>query len=517
MHRARISVLLLLGVLGSGACEPGQERILGIEATGAVLGLVYLDRDGDQELDPALDGPVPGARVSLLVRGTEQVVARATAGADGAYLIPGVPVGSYSIALDSTTLGDSLRVLGVEPAEVVVSRDDTLLVMVAAGRLVESVADARRAAEGRRLSVEGVALNSWAAFGDSTLHVADSTGVLRAVQVRFPGVSAGDSLRLFGVLGSEDGQPALVDPEVVVLGRGQIPAPRGVSTATAAGAGAGELDAAPVRVSGATIVDARSAASGDLLLQVDDGSGMLTVAIDRSSQITSETPVLPGARIDVAGVLVPSGPGEWRLKPRSTRDLEVTVPRVGLAEMRRLPPGRLVSVEAVTLNSWSTFGDANLHLADSTDFALAVRVPATFTFAGDRVRLYGIVGTFNGWPALLALEGSPPVILGKGRLPEPVAVTTGAAGGADGGGLDAALVRITNAVVKDTASLGGDFVLRVDDGTGPLDVLLAEAAGVSASVHPPGTALDVTGLLVPLPGGRQWVLRPRSRQDIVRK
>lgn len=504
-------LLLLLALTG---CElSDEEKILGIDASGSLAGLVFLDADGDQLLDPAVDGPVARAGVSLLISGSPRVLLRTETSAGGEYWFPSIPVGSYRVVLDSTALGDTLRMLNAAPVHVVVSAGDTAVVLLGVGRPLLAVAELRRAESGRRVTLEGIALSGSGTFGDGTLHVADSTGSIRAFQLRDRNVSAGDSLRLVGVSGRMDGEPALLEAEVFFIGRGSLPPATPLATGAAARASGGSLDAAQVRIEDAVVLSTGTTVQGDLRLRVDDGSGLLDVVLDRHAGITSEIPVLPGARVDAVGVLVPDGEGKWQLKPRASRDLVIRVPRVDAVELRRLAPGRFVSLEGVALNGWATFNDATLHLADRTGAALAVRVPDAFVFTGDSVRVLGIVGVFNGRPALVALNGVAPTLLGRGEVPAPVEVTTARAADADGARLGAALVRVRG-TVSDTARAGADVILTLNDGTGPLPVVLSAAVGLSSAVHAPGTTLEVTGLLVPEAGGRSWALRPRTREDL---
>lgn len=507
-------VLLLL--LASGCDLSDQEQILGVEASGSVAGLVFLDRDGDQLLDPAVDGPVPGVGVSLVLSGGQRAVARVETNAIGEYWIPSVPVGSYRVELDSAALGDTLRVLEVGPREVVISAGDTAAVVLAVGRPLLTVAEARAAPAGRKVTLEGTALNDVAAFGDATVHIADGTGSIRAVQVRADALAVGDSLRLIGATGEVDGEPALLEPEVFLIGRGRVPDVTLLSTGEASGAAGGTLDAAQVRITDAEVLASTVTAEGDVRLQVDDGTGMLDVVLDQQARITSEVPVLPGARITATGLLVPTGEGRWRLKPRVSRDVEVRVPHVDAATLRGLSPGRFVAVEGVALNGWAVFADATIHLADTTGAVLAVQVPNAFVFTGDSIRVLGVVGIFNGRAALVAFGGAAPALLGRTEPPAPVALGTGAAATAGEGELDAALVRVT-ATVSDTTSFGTNAVLTVDDGSGPLTVVLSSASGLSSRLHPPGARLELTGLLTPAPGGRSWALRPRTREDVVER
>ena len=108
-------------------------------------------------------------------------------------------------------------------------------------------------------------------------------------------------------------------------------------------------------------------------------------------------------------------------------------------------------------------------------------------------------------------------------LPQPLELNTATAATADGELRDAALVRIRDADIVDTATvigpLGRDLRMTVDDGSGPLDMVLLELGGFNlGQVHPDSFSIrEATGLLVPTQtaGGLvSWRLIPRSSTDL---
>jgi hypothetical protein len=167
-----------------------------------------------------------------------------------------------------------------------------------------------------------VALNDWAAFADSTVHIADETGSLRTVRVRPANIFAGNRVRMLGTLAIRDGQPVLSNVTPAVIGQGILPLAPNLPTLQAASANGGALDAALVRISQATI-SAINSVAGDLVLTVSDGSGPLEVVLDRDLGFSPGSFAINRV-INATGVLVPSGQsGRWVLKPRSTNDLVV--------------------------------------------------------------------------------------------------------------------------------------------------------------------------------------------------
>ncbi len=510
----RLYTLLLVGCLAVGSaagCESANDdRILGIDATGALTGIAYLDRDGNGRQDSA-DPPVAGLEIGLALPGAPGTLVRATTDDAGLFAFDGIDVGSYELVVDVATIPDNLVLVAIDSARMTIGAGDTVTATIRVGFPPLSVAEARRAEAGLRVAIHGVALNDLAAFGDRTVHLADASGVLRVIELAGAPVAAGDSVRVVGTLAVLDGQPVLSEANAFVRGQAAMPEPVEVSAAVARTANDGALDAALVRVEGASVLDVRTTLAGDQLLVVDDGSGSLEVVLDRDANFGT-TP-LPGAILDATGLLVPSpeAPVHWTLKPRSAADLHFAYPTATLAEVRSLEPGKRIAVEGIALTGWATFGDATVHLADETGALRSIRVARANLFAGDHVRLLGTVAVLDGQTVLADATAS---ILATGATPAPRPISTAQASAA-AGGLDAALVRITQATIGDTATTAaGDFLITVDDGSGPLQVLLDQDTGIQRAPYQPDVTIHVTGVLVPRPGGGAWMLKPRSSADL---
>ena len=318
---AALTALTALGVGASACANAGEDRILGITGTGVVNGFAFFDRNGNRVADQTVDTAMVGVRVALVARGTRDTAATATSGADGTFRVSGLPVGTYEIVIDSGTFGDSILVVRQDSATVTVPPADSVFFRFGVSFPKVSIAEFRTLPQGKKVFIEGVALADLDVYGDTTLHVADTSGSLRAVRVRRTTVFAGDSIRLLGMRNERSGQPVIDDATVFGAGFGPLPPPEDVTTAQAATADGGQLDAAFVRVRDAVVSDTVTVA-GDLRMTVDDGSGALVVVLDGEAGL-DPSGLDAGVSVDVLGLLVPDGLDGWVLKPRTDSDLTV--------------------------------------------------------------------------------------------------------------------------------------------------------------------------------------------------
>ncbi len=512
MHRIRPVTALSVATVTFIACgNVGEGRLLGIEATGVVVGVVYFDGNGTRKLEDE-DERLPGVRVGLVVAGARDTIASVASGDQGAFILAEVPVGSYRVVVDSTTVGDSAIVARIDTAFINVRPNDTLSVAVAVSFPLVTVAQALALPIGEKVFVDGIALNATATFGDSTIHVADTFGTLRAVRAGPSSLFPGDSIRLRGSIGTRDGRVVIDldrDPPTV-LAIAELPAPNTMTTAAAASAAGGILDAALVKIDSARVTDTTTI-DDDFVVTVDDGSGPLEVLLDKDVSFAPEPFLVPGADLEVSGLLVVTGSGAWRLKPRSDAEVKVTAPVVSIAAARIGSVGDLVFVDGLALNDVAAFGDSTLHIADTSGAIRAVRTRPGNVFDGDSIRLIGTLAIRGGEPVI---DQAKPFVLSVSRPSPARRIPTDTAATAAEGALDAALVKVSNATISDTATVAGDFVLTVDDGSGVLVVVLDQDIGFLLLPFEPAVVIDATGLLVPT-GSGAWQLKPRFTADVV--
>jgi hypothetical protein len=480
---------------------------------GTVTGYAFVDRDGDSMFDADEDGIAAGVSASLLLDATGDTVARATARADGTFTMPRIPVGVYRLVASRGVLGDTVEVQRVEAARFSVIARDTVHTTITLGFPAVTVADVRAGMPaGRRVTLRGIALNGRTTFGDSTVHVRDHTGALITARVSGT-VSAGDSVRIVGTTSTRNGQPIVTDASAALI-RASVGAgtPDSLGTAAAATASGGARDADQVRVA-AQIVGSLTLPSGELQITVDDGSGPLSVLFDRDVTFTAG-PYVPGALITVSGVLVPSGAGAWTLKPRTADEAVATYPTVSIAEARALAPGRTVYVRARALNSWVTFGDSTVHLADGTLAIRVTRLPPTAIFAGDSVRVLATTAVRNGQPVLTGVSSA--ILLSGVGLPPIDSVTTAVAAAAAAGARDAHHVAVSGEITAVTqATPQSEVRLTITDTSGPLTVVLSPAVGFATGPFVVGARTRARGVLVPAASGTAWELKPRTVSEAV--
>ncbi len=312
-----------LGVACGAACQnAGHDRVLGVQATGVIKGLVYFDRDGNHIPDAA-DTVLAGIGLRVIASGAPDTVGRAVSDTAGLVRFGAIPVGTVIVSVDATTiLGDSLMVTRIDLLTIRVTPGDSFVVRIAVSYPEVTVAQARALAVGKKVFVTGIALNNAVTFGDSTVHFVDTSGAILAAGLRTPLVFTGDSDRVLGTRQIRNGQPTLDHSTVFTLAVGAAVPLHQTSTALAASANGGPLDAALVKVV-ATTVRGTATVAGNRRLTVDDGSGALVIQLDtiagfRGAALAADT---VGARLDATGLLVATGAGTWFLLPRAPSDL----------------------------------------------------------------------------------------------------------------------------------------------------------------------------------------------------
>jgi hypothetical protein len=315
LRRCRLAVVVLIGLVV--ACDGGT-RVVTFGGAGVIFGSVYLDVDGSRTA-ASPDVPLQGVGVRLVVAGTLDTVARAATDGNGTFAFGPLPVGRYTIVVPPAGIfGDSLVVARVDTSDVSLALFDTTEVQIAVSFPLYPVAEARARQPEEKIFIEGLALNGAATFGDSSVHLADTSGAMRAIGTRGYPAATGDSVRILGRTSARNGQPVIENGQAILIAASAPPVAARITTLEAASAAAGALDAALVKVVDATIGADTATVNGEYQVTVDDGTGPVTVVFDQDVGFSQlRTQYVPGAVIDATGLLVPDGSGSWRLKPRT--------------------------------------------------------------------------------------------------------------------------------------------------------------------------------------------------------
>ncbi len=322
-------------LLTSLSCtDASNVTLIEVQASGAVVGLTFLDNNGNGNAD-GVDTPFPGLTVLLTAARGGAPVATAVTDTTGTFRMPDVPVGNYRVALDPASVGDSLEVSG--DVQIQVRRDSTSQATIGVSFPVLSFEEIRSAAPGRKVFTSGIALNPRPNFGDGVVHLQADTVYLRAINVERASISTGDSLRLLGRTGMNNGQPVLDDvTPFVLVNIATIPVALERSTGPAATAEGGKIDAALLRVRSAEIHDT-STVNGDFHFYLDDGTGPIEVVL-RSFLQANASIIRPDTILrikETTGLLTPfaqpTGGVRWRLLPRAGADITLEIKQADLA------------------------------------------------------------------------------------------------------------------------------------------------------------------------------------------
>jgi hypothetical protein len=192
--------------------------------------------------------------------------------------------------------------------------------------------------------------------------------------------------------------------------------------------------------------------------------------------------------------------------------LGVSFPVKTIPQIASGPENTRVFVEGIALGRPGTPPTAVLHVWDGTRAIRTVDIALSAT-PGDSVRVLGRTRRVLGQ---MVMEGSIGRITREGTVsPLPLPVSTADAATARAGNLDAALVRVRDATVSDTATAFGRLTLQASDGSGIVSIQFPAGFLVEAEIVAltPGMVVSITGLLVPETTNR-WRLHPRTGQDL---
>jgi len=328
--RALVAILSVVA-LASSCADALEDRVLTVEGTGAITGLVYIDLNGDSVLGGG-DGRAQGLVVSVGYPGVSSKTAIDTTREDGFFSMSNVPVGRVEFRLDPAFLGDSLKVVQLSSDQFTLTASDPANLVIGLAYPSYSVADARNRPQGSALFINGTVLSPRTGSVNGMIFVRGAGKAVRITRVPFTTLVPGDSVRVRGHISTASGQPVVEAQDVIALfGSGTPPQAIPLSTFQASHAMNGALDADLVQVVNAMVMDT-SSVDDDRLITINDGSGPLVVRLmgEMGVPAGSLQPGLSTFAIARGTLLFTSpGPGgtpRWVLLPRSSNDLSVVTP-----------------------------------------------------------------------------------------------------------------------------------------------------------------------------------------------
>ncbi len=402
-----------------------------------------------------------------------------------------------------------------------------------------SIATARALPDGSIVTIEGSAMTG-STFTDGGGYLADATGGI-AVIVEGGGFERGQRIRATGTLDQRYAQRTMRVSGVAlaVVGIGADPTITEVPTGSVGEA----LEARLVRLDG-RIVGGSTALSGGLAFDVDDGSGAVRVVVGTETGITTAgwTNGTSVTLVGVVGQRDSSGTGSagYRVYPRDASDVSLgsgpaptVTPSaspggpspttsaspgadgvVSIAQARSAPKNARVTVRGVVTLPTGIVADESAVIQDASG-AILLRLgsEAGSVAQGEVIEVAATRSTKSGMESLRVTVA--PRRIGMADQPDPLTLRTADAGEAH----EARLVTVRGALVTSARkSSSGSVSFDVDDGSGPLKVVIGASLRVDHQALEAGTWVEVTGVLgqettgaLPLRGYRVW---PRSHSDL---
>ena len=407
-----------------------------------------------------------------------------------------------------------------------------------------SIAAARALADGSVATIEGDALTA-SDFTDGGGYLADGSGGI-AVMIDGGSFARGDRVRVTGSVDDRFSQRTIRAEAVDLVLVGSGPGPDPVASTT--GALAEPLEGVLARIAG-TIVGSPTTLTGGIAYDVDDGSGAARVIVGNATGIDTAG-WASGARVGIVGVIgqrdsTGSGSSGYRIQPRATSDVEMLSvptpapsptdsaaptpaltptpspaatpsdqPVVAIAEARAAPKNARLTIRGVVTLASGTVDLGSAVLQDATG-AILLRFgdEAGAVARGELIEVAGVRSTKAGMASLRVVD--TPLRLGMAADPSAQVLRTGDASEST----EALLVVSRGAVVASARrAASGTVSFEIDDGSGPLRVVLDASLSVDPDPYGAGSWVEVRGVLgqetsgaQPLRGYRIW---PRGTDDL---
>lgn len=400
------------------------------------------------------------------------------------------------------------------------------------------VATARAMPDGSAVVVEADALSD-STFTEGGGYVADGSGGI-AVMVEGAAFRRGERVRLHGTLDTRYAQRTLrvAAAGLEIIGFGSGPGARAVPTGAV-----GEDDEATLVVVEGRISGAATQLSGGVAWDVDDGSGPVRVLVGSATGIDTMG-WMRDATVRVTGLVGQrdssgTGTAGYRVQPRDPADVVLgdppgpsptpsgpsgtpspspapTIPPgiATIAEARAAPKNAKLTVRGVVTLPSGVVDAETAVLQDETG-AMLLRLgdEAGSLELGELLEVVGTRSTKSGMESLRV--SAAPRRLGTAEQPIPISIRTADAAEV----YEARVVAVRGAIVASPRrSSSGSVSFEVDDGSGPVRVLIGAGAGIATDDLAAGSWVEVAAVLgqettgaQPLRGYRLW---PRGPADV---
>jgi uncharacterized protein YdeI (BOF family) len=185
---------------------------------------------------------------------------------------------------------------------------------------------------------------------------------------------------------------------------------------------------------------------------------------------------------------------------------------ISIAEARALPDGTAVFVEGTALTD-NGFSDGGGYVADATAGIAILLADGTFAH-GDVVAVQGVLDDRFSQRTIRA-DATGLQIIGVGSDPAPTSVATASVAE----GVEGQLVEIHGQVTSGATLLTSGTAYDVDDGSGPIRVLLSAEAGIDTAAWVRGATVQARGVVGQRDssgtGTSGYRVQPRDAADIL--
>jgi uncharacterized protein YdeI (BOF family) len=470
---------------------------------GEVSGRLYRDDNGSGAYEAGQDLAAAGITVRLTSVGEPSLVGMAVASAavelmtvtdaDGLFAFTALRPGTYRVDVELLPTmmieGGSSFTLEVGPGE------DASLDAVFTGTLRIDIEEARNAADGQTVSVEGIV--TWhPSFDTRQIFLQDGTAGISAFDANGPVAAAGDRVQITGQRSAFDGEVQIGSvASFVNLGPEGEPDPRPV---TAAEINAGTFQGELVTLDG-TVEQVDVLSFDNQMILLRDGAGdPFALRVD-SRTGTASTDWTVGETYALTGVLGTdtneSGTDievdhPHRIETRGPSDIVAGGSVVTIADARAMVGAAVVVRGVITWqNEWD---DRVFFLQDATGGLSAFFSSAPELQRGDLVQMRGSISAFRGE---VQISPTDLQVLGNVSVPSPV----GATGAQIAAGMfQGMLVTVTGTIqsVTEVDSFGNQVVGIMDGAGTEFPIFVDSRTGVVAGTWPAvGTLVRVTGVL----------------------